>query len=70
MASADGSGQQRLTRNPGVDGSPAWPPDGRKIAFETKRDASSEIDVVNADGRELRRVPGLAAYAVDTSLAA
>ena len=30
---ADGSGVTRLTDNEGVDGFPAWSPDGRRIAF-------------------------------------
>ena len=33
IVGADGLGEQRLTRHPGVDGNPAWSPDGRKIAF-------------------------------------
>jgi uncharacterized repeat protein (TIGR01451 family) len=43
---ADGTGQTRLTNDPGGDGSPAWSPDGTKIAFAR----SSQIWVMNADG--------------------
>jgi TolB protein len=43
---ADGSGLRRLTHNPARDGSPAWSPDGRKIAFLSR----GEVHVVNADG--------------------
>ena len=47
---ADGSGQRNLTRHPGHDSAPAWSPDGRKIAFTTKRDGNFEVYVMNADG--------------------
>jgi Tol biopolymer transport system component len=51
---ADGSDQQRLTSNPGnnydTNLSPAWSPDGRKIAFTALRDGNAEIYVMNADG--------------------
>jgi len=52
---ADGSGQRRLTRNPANEGSLAWSPDGRKIAFVRDRDENSdgyhpEIYVMNSDG--------------------
>ena len=43
---ADGGGQWRLTRNPAHDGSPAWSPDGRSIAFVRR----GEVYVMNADG--------------------
>ena len=45
---------------PGADGNPAWSPDGRKIAFATKRDGNLEVYVMNADGsgqRNLTRSP-------------
>ena len=31
---------------------PAWSPDGRKLAFVSRRDGNSEIYVINADGSE------------------
>jgi TolB protein len=60
---ADGSGTRRLTHNVGLDGEPAWSPDGRKIAFQRKRrvgGSNGEIYVMNADGsgkRNLTRNP-------------
>ena len=54
----DGSGQRNLTRRPVDYGgndqgpSPAWSPDGRKIAFDRGRG----IFVMNADGSGQRRL--------------
>ena len=47
---ADGSNQTRLTNNTGDDFSPAWSPDGTKIAFRSARDGNHEIYVMNANG--------------------
>ena len=58
----NGTGLQRLTftpgseRRPGDEGTPAWSPDGRRIAFATNRDGQQEIYVMNADGSDQRRL--------------
>ena len=51
VMNADGSGQRELTPDDAQENSPAWSPDGRRIAF-----LSSGIRVVNADGSGLRRL--------------
>jgi TolB protein len=35
---------------------PAWSPDGRRIAFVSRRDGRSHINVMRADGKGLRRL--------------
>ena len=40
----------QLTDNYSGDYSPAWSPDGRRIAFSSDRDGDSEIYVMNVDG--------------------
>jgi TolB protein len=57
VMNADGSGPQRLTTQ---GAQPAWSPDGRAIAFTSKRDGNGEIYTMNADGsqqRNLTRTP-------------
>ena len=46
----DGSGVRRLTDAPGADLWISWSPDGKRIAFGSKRAGESEIYVMNADG--------------------
>jgi Tol biopolymer transport system component len=58
VMNADGSEQQRLTPR---GAKPGWSPDGRTIAFVSKRDGNAEIYVMNADGtgqRNLTRTRG------------
>ena len=50
VMNADGSGQTRLTNDPGVDADPTFSPDGQ-IAFNSTRDGGNpEIYVMNGDG--------------------
>jgi TolB protein len=44
----DGTGQQRLTSGPSDDDSPTWSPDGSEIAFTSRTEGTSSLDVVAA----------------------
>ena len=46
----------RLTYNDANDGSATWSPDGRRIAFDSKREGNWEIYVMNADGSGVTRL--------------
>lgn len=57
VMNADGSGVTRLTDHPAVDQSPAWSPDGSKIAFTSARaGVPIGVYVMNADGSDVRRI--------------
>lgn len=45
-----------LTRTPGLDVRASWSPDGERIVFESMREGKSEIYVMGAFGREVRRM--------------
>ena len=56
---ATGSDAHRLTHGRTSAASPAWSPDGRRIAFTAYREGElAEIRVMNADGTGARRVVG------------
>ena len=50
VMAADGSNPRNLTNNPHYDMSPSWSPDGKQIAFASRRDGNYEIYVMAADG--------------------
>ena len=52
----DGGRQQNLTKHASHDEDPTWSPDGRKIAFTSRRDRDSNIFVMDADGKNVRRL--------------
>jgi len=57
VMNADGSDPVQLTDNQWfTDYSPAWSPDGSKIAFVTTRDGNYEIYTMDADGANQTRV--------------
>lgn len=41
---------RRLTESSGIDTSPSYSPDGRQIVFESDRDGSQKLYIMNADG--------------------
>jgi TolB protein len=51
-----GSNMRQLTTDAAEDDSPAWSPDGNKIAFVSIRDGVSQICVMNANGSEVRQL--------------
>ncbi len=58
LLAADGSSQRRLTSHPARDSSPAWSPDGKWIAFLSKREGDEEPQVylISPTGGEARRL--------------
>lgn len=54
----DGSGRIQLTADPTPDFTPAWSPNGKKIAFASYRDGTpgSQIYVMNANGSDQTRL--------------
>lgn len=53
---ADGSEVTNLTNNPATDESPAWSPDGARIAFTSDRSGDTDIYAMNADGSNVERL--------------
>ncbi|NCG36989.1 MAG: hypothetical protein GWP48_05625, partial [Actinobacteria bacterium] len=56
VMNADGTEARQLTDNDDYDSSPAWSPNGKRIAFDRDSDGHSEIFVMNADGTEERQL--------------
>jgi TolB protein len=56
VMATDGSVVRRLTDDPAPDGSPAWSPDGRHIAFVSGVGEAEGVWVIGVDGSDRRRV--------------
>ena len=52
LVTADGKDIKQLTDHERWDSSPAWSPDGKRIAFESERVGHPEIYVMGANGRQ------------------
>ncbi len=53
---ANGGNDIRLTNQPRVDGTPNWSPDGKQITFASNRHGLGDIFVMNAAGRNEKRI--------------
>lgn len=53
---ADGGNVRQPTDGFSFDMSPAWSPDSVQIAFTSDRDGDADICVMDADGRNARRL--------------
>jgi TolB protein len=52
----DGTGKRRLTRSSYSETQPAYSPDGKRIAFVSRRGANEDVYVMNSDGTAVRRL--------------
>ena len=52
----DGSNLRQITNNRARDGSPAWSPDGKQLAFASDRDGDYELYVMSVDGSNVRQL--------------
>ena len=64
-AAADGSDAKRLTWSSAVEQSPAWSPDGARIAYSSDASGRSRIYVMNADGSGQTQVTPPSASTLD-----
>ena len=56
MIHRDGTGLRYLTDDSHVDVQPRWHPDGRRIAFISRRSGKLELWIINRDGSGLEQI--------------
>jgi TolB protein len=62
VASAEGSGTQRITDNPRYDAEGTLSPDGKTIVFTSLRNGDLDIYTMNVDGSDLQRLTHTLGY--------
>lgn len=62
VAGPDGSGLQKITRNPKYDAEPVVSSDGKQIVFGSQREGDFDIYIMNADGSDVRRLTDRTGY--------
>ena len=64
VINADGTGSKQLTADPTHRNSddPSWSPDGKQILFSTGRSGRNELWIMDADGKNQRKVSNIEAY--------
>jgi TolB protein len=68
VINSDGTGQQGIAADVGLE-TPAWSPDGSKIAFtkEAQNGVDSNLFVANADGQDVRRISRRPGYGLQSA---
>lgn len=54
-----GGKAEKFTSSPASDSSPAWSPDGEKIAFISSRNGKSEVWIISANGGEAKKLTSI-----------
>lgn len=64
VINADGTGSKQLTADPTHRNSddPSWSPDGKQILFSTGRSGRNELWIMDADGKNQRKLSDIEAY--------
>lgn len=59
LVPVEGGEPKQLTTSPGADHHPRWSPDGKKIAFVSSRDGTSQVWLLPVEGGEARQLTRL-----------